>query len=364
MVTPFLDIKAQYAELRSMIDDAVASVLASGSYILGEEVESFEASYANFCECSHAVGVANGLDALYLSLRALDIGTGDEVLVPSHTFVATWLAIHNCGATIVPIEPADNNYLMDVHALETAITERTKAIIPVHLYGHPIDISPILEIRERYGLKIIEDAAQAHGAKYKGKRIGGHGDLVAWSFYPGKNLGAFGDAGAITTNNEALAKKIKSLRNYGSRQKYEHSYFGVNSRLDPVQAAVLKVKLQHLDNWNQRRQSVADLYLSEIRNSQVSLPQVASWANPAWHLFVIRHPRRDELQGFLRQAGIETLIHYPIAPHMQACFRGLFKNQRFQVAEQLASQVLSLPIGPHLTLEDAHTVASLVNDFG
>ena len=262
----------------------------------------------------HAVGLANGLDALTLALRALDIGPGDEVIVPSNTYIATWLAVTGVGATPIPVEPDVATHNIDPARIEAAITSRTRALLPVHLYGQPADMDPILDIASRHGLRVIEDAAQAHGARYKGKRIGAHGDIVCWSFYPGKNLGALGDAGAITTNDTALAERVALLRNYGSRQKYVNEEAGVNSRLDPIQAAVLRVKLTVLDEWTERRRAVASAYTEGLAESSLILPHVPDWAEPAWHLYVVRTPDRDRLQGRLSEAGIGTLIHYPI-PH-------------------------------------------------
>ncbi len=264
MNVPFLDLKTPYYEIKEELDAAWHRVMASGWYVLGQEVESFEHEFAAYCEAKHCVGVGNGLDALYLILRAMEIGPGDEVIVPSNTYIATWLAVSMTGATPVPVEPDEVSYNIDPALIEAAITTRTKAILPVHLYGLPADLEPILKIASRHGLRVLEDAAQAHGARYKGKRIGAHGDAVAWSFYPGKNLGAFGDGGAVTTNDRHLAEKLRALRNYGSRVKYVNEVKGVNSRLDPLQAAVLRVKLKYLDEWNERRKRVASLYLERL----------------------------------------------------------------------------------------------------
>ncbi|MBK6415655.1 DegT/DnrJ/EryC1/StrS family aminotransferase [Thermomonas sp.] len=345
---PFLDLRAGYDELRPEIDAAISRVLDSGMYILGEEVAAFEREYAAYCGCKHAIGVANGLDALHLALRAMGVGPGDEVIVPSNTYIATWLAVSQCGATPVPVEPVEGTSNLDPALVEAAITSRTKAILPVHLYGQPADLDPILAIAARHGLRVLEDGAQAQGARYKGRRVGGHGDAVAWSFYPGKNLGAYGDAGAITTNDDALAEQLRVLRNYGSRVKYVNDVQGWNSRLDPLQAAVLRVKLAHLDDWNARRRAIAARYLDGLRDAGVALPEVPDWAEPAWHLFVVRSPRRDALQARLGEAGIGTLIHYPLPPHRQQAYAGLgFSADAFPIANRLADQLLSLPIGPH-----------------
>lgn len=345
---PFLDLRAGYDELRPEIDAAIARVLDSGMYILGEEVAAFEREYAAYCGCKHAIGVANGLDALHLALRAMGVGPGDEVIVPANTYIATWLAVSQCGATPVPVEPVEATSNLDPALVEAAVTSRTKAILPVHLYGQPADLDPILAIAARHGLRVLEDGAQAQGARYKGRRVGGHGDAVAWSFYPGKNLGAYGDAGAITTNDDALAEQLRVLRNYGSRMKYVNDVQGWNSRLDPLQAAVLRVKLAHLDDWNARRRAIAARYLDGLRDAGVALPEVPDWAEPAWHLFVVRSERRDALQVHLGEAGIGTLIHYPLPPHRQQAYAELgLRADAFPIASRLADQLLSLPIGPH-----------------
>lgn len=352
MTVPFLDLKATYSELQPQIDEAVKRVLESGWYILGEEVDSFEEQYAAYCGAKYCVSVANGLDALYLALLALGVGNGDEVIVPSNTYIATWLAVSQCGATPIPVEPDPLTYNLDPAHLEAAITKRTKVILPVHLYGQAADMDPILEIARKYRVQVLEDGAQAHGARYKTRRIGADGDVVAWSFYPGKNLGAFGDGGAITTNDAGIADRIRVLRNYGSRVKYVNEVRGVNSRLDPIQAAVLSVKLPYLDQWNDRRRQIAATYMRELGGLGMTLPYASDWADPAWHLFVVRHPQRDLLQKLLGERGIGTLIHYPIPPHKQQAYssRG-FEAGDFPLATQMANEVLSLPIGPHLPAE-------------
>ena len=349
MQVPFLDLRAAYLELREQIDEAMAKVAVSGQYILGPEVEAFEEEFAEYCGARHAIGTGNGLDALHLALRAMGVGPGDEVIVPSHTYIATWLAVTHAGAMPVPVEPDEATYNIDPARIEAAITERTKVILPVHLYGHPADLDPILDIAKRHGLRVLEDAAQAHGARHKGRRIGGHGDAVAWSFYPGKNLGALGDGGAVTTNDVELAERIRTLANYGSKKKYFNEVAGFNSRLDPLQAAVLMVKLRHLDPWNKRRRLIAAQYLDALAGSSLVLPHATEWAEPVWHLFVVRHRRRDELQQSLANAGIGTLIHYPVPPHRQQAYGEMrFAKDAFPVASRLAGEVLSLPIGPHL----------------
>jgi dTDP-4-amino-4,6-dideoxygalactose transaminase len=363
MKIPFLDLGAAYRELKPEIDTAVSRVLESGWYILGPEVEAFETEWATYCDAEHAVGLANGLDALTLALRALNIGPGDEVIVPSNTYIATWLAVTGVGATPVPVEPDVATHNIDPARIEAAITSRTRALLPVHLYGQPADMDPILDIAQRHGLRVIEDAAQAHGAQYKGKRIGAHADIVCWSFYPGKNLGALGDAGAITTNDAALAERVALLRNYGSRQKYVNEEVGVNSRLDPIQAAVLRVKLTVLDEWTERRRAVASAYTLGLAESGLILPHVPDWAQPAWHLYVLRTPDRDRLQGRLSEAGIGTLIHYPIPPHMQKAYVDMkILPEAFPLARDLASEVLSLPLGPQLSLDQVQDIVNALKN--
>lgn len=358
---PFLDLGAAYRELGSQIDAAVARVLASGHYILGPEVESFEEEFAHYCQAAHCIGLANGLDALHLALRAMDVGPGDEVIVPSNTYIATWLAVSQCGATPVPVEPVEGTYNIDPALIEAAITPRTRVILPVHLYGQPADMDPILAIARKHGLRVLEDGAQAHGARYKGARIGGHGDAVAWSFYPGKNLGGLGDGGAVTTNDAAIADRLRVLRNYGSRVKYVNDVQGWNSRLDPIQAAVLRVKLMHLDEWNARRAAIARQYLDGLAAMDLLLPDVPAWAAPVWHLFVVRHAQRDPLQQRLTAAGVGTLIHYPIPPHKQAAYASSgFAQDEFPVASRMAAEVLSLPMGPHLAMDDVLRVIKAV----
>lgn len=357
----FLDLGAAYREIKPEIDAAMQRVLDSGWYILGPEVEAFEAEWAAYCGSAHAVGLANGLDALILALRALDVGPGDEVIVPSNTYIATWLAVSAVGARPVPVEPDTATHNIDPARMATALTDRTKAILPVHLYGQPADLDPIMAIARTHGLAVVEDAAQAHGARYKGRRIGAHGDIVCWSFYPGKNLGALGDAGAITTDNPDLAERIRVLRNYGSRVKYVNEVQGANSRLDPLQAAILRVKLVHLDAWTYRRRALAAQYLAGLAGTELILPHVPDWAGPAWHLFVVRTKAREALQTRLTGAGIGTLIHYPIPPHMQAAYADMkFSPEALPLARQLADEVLSLPIGPHMSPDNVATVLDRV----
>jgi len=361
MKVPFSDLGATYRALKSEIDAAVSQTLESGWYILGPEVEAFEAEWAEYCDAKHSVGLANGLDALVLALRGLEVGVGDEVIVPSNTYIATWLAVSAVGATPVPVEPNPVTHNIDTARIADAISPRTKVILPVHLYGQPADIDPILSLARHFGIAVVEDAAQAHGARYKGKRIGAHSDIVCWSFYPGKNLGAFGDAGAITTNRDDLAEKIQLLRNYGSRVKYVNELQGVNSRLDPIQAAVLRVKLKHLDSWTERRRKIARHYNTALKDIGLGLPSVPKWADPVWHQYVVCSNMRDTLQKNLEAAGVGTLIHYPIPPHMQKSYACLnFSKGTFAVAQRLSNEVLSLPISPHLESDSISYVISIL----
>jgi dTDP-4-amino-4,6-dideoxygalactose transaminase len=361
---PFLDLKAPHVELRAEIAEAIARVVDSGWYILGPEVEAFEEEFAEYCGSKHCVGLANGLDALHLALRAVGIGPGDEVIVPSNTYIATWLAVSQCGASPVPVEPVEGTYNLDPTRIEAAISKRTKAILPVHLYGQPADLSPILDIAKKHGLRVIEDGAQAHGAAYGGRRIGAHGDAVAWSFYPGKNLGAIGDGGGVTTDDSEIADRLRVLRNYGSRVKYVNEVQGWNSRLDPIQAAVLRVKLKCLDDWNSRRTSIAERYHRELADSGLQLPIVSEGVTPVWHLYVVRHARRDALQAALSRADIGTLIHYPVPPHRQQAYsRTGFRDDSFPLASRIAGEVLSLPIGPHQTEAQTDEVIAAIRAF-
>lgn len=369
MTVPFNNFLPAYDELQEELDEACRRFLRSGWYVLGREVEAFEQEYAAYCGTKHCVGVGNCLDAMHLILRAWDIGPGDEVLVPSNTYIATWLAISQAGATPVPVEPDPQTYNLDPARLEAALTPRTRAIAAVHLYGQTADMDPILALADRHGLQVLEDAAQSQGARYRGRMAGSLGHAAGHSFYPTKNLGAFGDAGAVTTDDPALADRVRVLRNYGSRQRYYNEVQGVNSRLDELQAALLRVKLRHLDDWNTRRKHLASLYLAELSgpaaDPRLVLPRVPEWADPVWHLFVIRHPSRNELQKHLAAAGIGTLIHYPVPPHRSGAYADAFGGQpgRFPIAEELAETVLSLPIGPHVTADQVATVSEAVRSF-
>ncbi len=357
----FLDLRASYLELKEEVDEAVARVLQSGWYLLGKELEAFESEFAAYTESQHCAGVANGLEGLVLSLKALGVGPGDEVIVPSNTYIATWLAVTQVGATPIPVEPIPGVWNLDPDRIEAALTPRTKVIVPVHLYGQPADLTPILALARKHGLRVLEDAAQAHGARYGSKRIGAHGDLVSWSFYPGKNLGCFGDGGAVTTDDPVLADRIRTLRNYGSRVKYQNDIKGHNSRLDELQAAVLRVKLKHLDAWNGRRVSIAKRYQEGFAgHAAISLPKVIAGVDPVWHLFVIDVPSRDHIRTRLEAKGIETLIHYPVPPHLSEAFAHDQAWGEFSIAEQAARTHLSLPMGPHLSMEAVDRVAECV----
>jgi dTDP-4-amino-4,6-dideoxygalactose transaminase len=368
MNIPFLELKPTYLELKEEMDAAYRRVMDSGWYLLGAELEAFEHEFAACCQAQYCIGVGNGLDALHLILRAMDIGPGDEVIVPSNTFIATWLAVSYAGATPVPVEPDPQTHNIAPARVEAAISARTKAIMPVHLYGQPADMDAIMVIAEQHGLKVIEDNAQAQGARYKGRRTGSLGHAAGNSFYPGKNLGAFADAGAVTTNDPELADRVRTLRNYGSKKKYYNDVKGFNSRLDELQAAFLRVKLRHLDEWNERRSKIADIYLSQLStlNSQLILPFVPEWAEPVWHLFVVRHSQRDALQQALAEAGIGTLIHYPVPPHLSGAYADLRPPSsaiwNLPIAEQLAATVLSLPIGPHISSDQARQITGAIKE--
>jgi dTDP-4-amino-4,6-dideoxygalactose transaminase len=364
MIT-FLDVAAGYRELQDELDAAYRQVMEAGWFILGRETSDFEAEFAAYCGVEHCVTVGNGLDALHLSLRALDVGPGDEVIVPANTFIATWLAVTYAGATPVAVDPDPQTLNMDPDRFTAAITPRTRAVIPVHLYGQPANMTAIRAIAEAHGLKVIEDAAQAHGASFDGRRAGSLGTCACFSFYPGKNLGCFGDGGAVTTGDAALADRLRLLRNYGSREKYHHDVAGINSRLDELQAAFLRVKLRHLDEWNRRRSTLTASYRHALGDVPgMILPVVAAGAEPAWHLFVVRHQRRDDLQRHLARWGVGAQVHYPIPPHMSRAYAGGgWAGGPLPVAERLASEVLSLPIGPHLSDADVRDVCAAVRAF-
>jgi dTDP-4-amino-4,6-dideoxygalactose transaminase len=359
IMIPFLDLKKLNAAHGKAIEDAILRVVNSGMFVLGNEVEAFESEFAQYSEVKHCIGVANGLDALHLILKAFEIGEGDEVIVPSNTFIATWLAVSQSGARPIPVDPNPYTHNIDINLIEQALTTRTKAILPVHLYGQPADMNPILEIARKFKLRVIEDAAQAHGARYRGLRVGGIGDAAGFSFYPGKNLGALGDAGAITTNDDELADKLRMLRNYGSLIKYNHEIKGANSRLDELQAAVLRVKLSSLDADNFARSKVAAIYGKHLADLPLIVPRCIDSVESVWHLMVVRSQNRLQLQNALTAAGIGHLVHYPIACHLQ----GAYINQAWPslpVAEKLQKEVLSLPIAPYLTEDDVSQIASVL----
>lgn len=350
MTIPFLDLRAAYAELKDGIDAAMARVAASGWYVLGAEVAAFEQEFAAYCGTKHCVGVANGLEALELTLRAWDIGAGDEVIVPSSTYIATWLAISATGARPVPVEPDVRTANLDPDRVAAAITPRTRAVIPVHLYGQPADVDPLMDLAARHGLKVLEDVAQAQGARYKGRRTGALAHAGAFSFFPTKNIGAFGDAGAVTTDDERLADRLRTLRNYGSKVKYVNVEAGVNSRLDELQAAILRVKLPVLDDWNDRRRAIAARYQDKLAGAAgIELPHVPQWADPVWHLYTVRCHDRARTTATLDAAGVSWLIHYPIPPHLQQAYASFgLKRGDLPLAERIADTILSLPISPHM----------------
>ena len=362
MQVPFLNLGRLHHAIRQPLDDAYRRVMDSGWFIMGSELEAFESEFADYSEVKYCIGVGNGLEALHLILRAHGIGPGDEVIVPSNTYIATWLAVSQCGATPVPVEPDIKTHNIDPALIEMAITPRTGAIIPVHLYGQPVDMDPVNELATKYGLAVIEDAAQAQGARYKGRRVGSLGHAAGTSFYPGKNLGAMGDGGAVLTSDAEIANKVRRLRNYGSTVKYQHEITGFNSRLDELQAAFLRVKLSVLDAWNARRREIAALYIRLLGDKVFGLPYVPDYADPVWHLFVIRLALRDALREHLAQNGINTFVHYPIPPHRQSCYSN-FANHILPIAEMLAKNVLSLPISPDLHENEIEMVGKAVRDF-
>ncbi|MFD2569713.1 DegT/DnrJ/EryC1/StrS family aminotransferase [Spirosoma soli] len=359
---PFLDLKRSNEPYQSVISEAIEQVIASGWYILGRELDAFEQQFAAYCQTRHCVGVANGLEALTLVLKAWGFPAGSEVIVPSNAYIASALSVTLAGLKPVWVEPDPGTYLIDPARIEAAITPHTKAILPVHLYGRCCDMTPINTIAQHYGLKVLEDAAQAHGATYKDKRAGNLADAAGWSFYPTKNLGALGDAGAITTNNDALADQLRALRNYGSVKKYVNEHVGYNSRLDELQAAILSAKLPFLDQANKRRRVLAERYLAGIRNKEIILPLSDQLEHDAWHLFVIRHPRRDKLRTYLSQQGIGTDVHYPIPPHRQRAYLS-YGHLTLPISEQLHREVLSLPLNPAITDDEVMYVITMINQF-
>lgn len=365
MKVPFLDLHAINARHESRIKTAMERCFDSGWYVLGREVQAFESAFGDYCGGRRAVGVGNGLDALTLALRALDIGPGDEVIVPGHTFIATWLAVTAVGADPVPVDVCDHSANLDPMLIERAITPRTRAILPVHLYGHPADMPEILRVARAHGLAVLEDAAQAHGARLHGHVCGSFGDMAGFSFYPGKNLGALGDGGAVVCANDALAERVERLRNYGSRVRYAHEELGCNSRLDELQAAILNVKLDALDAENQRRRQIAARYSNGLADlTELGLPCTGEGAEPVWHLYVVRSTERDALQAHLAAQDVQTLIHYPTTPHHQPAYQGTAAAAcELPVSERLAASVLSLPMGPHLDDLQVDRVVDVIHQF-
>lgn len=358
---PFIDLTREYAEISKEITQAIQRVLKSGWFILGEEVKQFEEEFSKYIGTKYGIGVNSGSDALFLALKALGIGTGDEVITISHTFISTVDSIVRNGAKPVFVDIDPDTYCIDVAKIEERITEKTRAILPVHLYGHPADMEPIMEIAKKYNLWVIEDACQAHGAEYKGKKVGGIGVLGCFSFYPTKNLGAYGDGGIIVTSNEELAEKLKMLRNYGQPQKYYHDFVGINSRLNEIQAAILQVKLKHLDEWNEKRRRVANLYREFLKSSNVIVPVEKEYAKHAYHLYVIRCRERDKLQQYLSERGIETQIHYPIPVHKQKAYLDLVDAQ-LPITEKICDEILSLPIYPWLNNDEVSSIAEVIKN--
>ena len=364
MKVPFVSFLPMEKELDSSLREAFDRVLSRSWYIEGVEDEAFEKSFADFCGCSYCVGVGNGLDALMLILKALDIGDGDEVIVPSNTYIATALAVTYVGAKPVFVEPRIDTFNINPELIENAITDRTKAIMPVHLYGQACEMDPIMEIANKYGLKVVEDCAQAHGATYKNVKVGTFGDAAGFSFYPGKNLGALGDAGAVVTNNKELADKVRALGNYGSDYKYHHIYLGNNSRLDELQAAFLSAKLPILEKMNAERRRIADRYLNEIKNEKIILPIVCDENTPVWHIFGVRCEDRDALEMHLKDRGISTNKHYPIPMHLQDCYKDLgYSLGDFPIAEKISSTELSLPMYYGMTDDEISYVIESLNSF-
>ncbi len=363
MAIPLVNLSRQHEELHDEIREAIDGVLERGDFVLGSEVTEFENEFAEYCETKHCIGVGSGLDALTLTLRGLGVGKGDEVIVPANTFVATALAVQHVGATPVLVDHDPETYAIDTHRLSAAMNARTKAIIPVHLYGHPADMDTIQTFAQEHGLITIEDAAQAHGARYKGRRCGGLGQAAAFSFYPGKNLGAVGDAGAIVTNDDSLAQWLRTARNYGSAVKYKHTIRGFNTRLDSIQAAVLRVKLRYLDEWNERRRWLACEYGKLLGGTDLILPIERDDVEHVYHLYVVRHDLRDALLSRLQQHGIQAGIHYPVPIQTQTAFaRGCMTSGPLTHSNTMCDQLLSLPLCPFLSLDELEEVAHVVTE--
>lgn len=357
---PLVGLFDQYQTIKAEIDAAIENIINNSAFVGGEEVRRFEDDFAAYCEAKACVGVGNGTDALYLTLRALGIGPGDEVITVAHTFIATAEAISMTGAAPVFIDVAEDTMLMDPALIEPAITPRTKAIVPVHLYGQSCDMDAINEVAQRHGLKVVEDAAQAHGGRWRDKRVGSISDATTFSFYPGKNLGAFGDAGAVVSQNEGLIEHIRMLANHGRLEKYTHKMEGVNSRLDGLQAAVLRVKLRYLDDWNRKRRQIADAYIEQLTHASIVTPTVQPYAEAVWHLFVIRVPERERLQSLLKEDGIATGVHYPVPLHLQPAYDHRCGSVKLPATERAAREVLSLPMYPELRPEQIEVVCNAV----
>jgi dTDP-4-amino-4,6-dideoxygalactose transaminase len=358
---PFVDIQTQYQNLKAQMDAAVQRVMTRGDFVLGDDLAQFEREFAAYCGAEHCLGVADGGNAIQVALRALDIGPGDEVIAPTHTFIASVLGIWQSGATPVLVDVDPRHYTIDPAAVARAVTPRTKAILPVHLYGQPADMDPLLDIARQHKLAVVEDAAQAHGAEYKGRRCGSIGDIASFSFYPGKNLGAYGDGGGITTRRADLAEKIRVFRNYGQHPKNVHPIKGINCRLDTMQAAVLRVKLPHLDGWNAQRREAAARYHALLKGLPIGLPEAAPYSTPVWHLYVIQTTKRAEIQKALDDIGAAHGIHYPTPIHLQPAFADLHQGPgTFPVSEALTPRILSLPIYPEITEEQQSRVAAAI----
>jgi len=364
MTVRFVDLVAQYESIRGEVHEELEAVMSTAGFVLGKAVKDFEAEFARFCCCTHCVGVASGTDALHLALRALDVGPGDEVITAANTFIATVNAISYVGATPVLVDVNEDDYLIDVGLLEQAVTDRTKAIIPVHLYGQPVDMDPLLEVARRHNLWVIEDACQAHGSTYRGKAAGSMSDIGCFSFYPGKNLGAYGDGGAVATDSEEIAERIRVFRNCGSSEKYVHPVVGYNSRLDSLQAAVLKVKLKYLAGWNEKRRQAAAMYSELLAGTSLVLPQTRPEVEHVWHLYVVQHERRDALMQALNDNDIQCGIHYPIPIHEQQAYSGVRTvPEGVPVTARTAKRIVSLPMHPDLTEDQIRHVADTIREF-
>ena len=364
MEVKFNNVERFYLKYKNDFDEKYIDVMSSGYYINGNQVNSFQKEFATYCGAKHCVSVGNGLDAIYLSLRALDVGFGDEVIVPANTYIATWLAISRTGATIVPVEPDLNTYNINPSLISEKITEKTKVILPVDLYGQPSEIDDISKLKESYkNISIVIDAAQSHGAMYKGKKVGSLADITAFSFYPTKNLGAFGDGGCITTDDTEIADKIQSLRNYGEISKYNNQYLGINSRLDELQAAMLRVKLNHLEETNKLRSYIASFYMNNLSDKIIELPKVCDYISPAWYVFPIRSSHRDLIKNSLYKKSIDSIVHYPVPPHLQAAYSYLgFKKGDFPITERIANEILSLPTDPFLFQDELEYLVKSINE--